>query len=150
MEGTQSREEGHASGSDQQPDDDEHDAVQHGTAHDGDDAHNDQDDGDEPRMNSMPGGTRAVLRKLTYQSRLPSRGRAVGIEDAFHRGDHAPRHFGHGTVAVDRDETAVPIEPLEQWSRLVLEDVEPARITSASSSVRHARTVPQCSHNPLR
>jgi anti-sigma B factor antagonist len=43
----------------------------------------------------------------------------------LHRADHAPRHFGHGTIAVDGDETTVPIKPLEQWSRLVLEDVEP-------------------------
>ena len=48
----------------------------------------------------------------------------MGIDHRLHRGDDAPRDLGDGAIAVDRDETTVVIEPLEQRPRLVLEDVE--------------------------
>ena len=70
------------------------------------------------RMKSMPSGTRRdPMAETDHEARSRS-------EHCLNGGDHAARHFGHGTVAIHRDEATVLIEPFEERARLVLEDFE--------------------------
>src|SRR5215510_5692361 len=76
------------------------------------------------RMNSMSGATRTCGRENGHALSDLRRRAAILIEHRLHRGDDATRHFGDRAIAVDGNEATVVIEPLEEWSGLVLEDIE--------------------------